>query len=655
MNTSRSAPAAIASSTAYWISGLSTIGSISFGLALVAGRKRVPRPATGNTAVRIGLTATALIANRSISAAVDALAQILARLEVRHVLAGPRHGLAGFRVPALARRREMQREAAEAADLDAIALGQRVAHDLEHLLECELHILGRQMLLLRGDDLDQFRFRHSASPPIATRSAALGRVDLLLEQIPQARARGRRIGAIALNRLGFLVHFLGLDRQRDGARLAIDADELGLDLIAHLEHRARIVDAIASDFRGTELAVDAIAQVDDRAARINFLDRALDDAALGILGDEGRERVLGELLDAERDALALRIDRQHHGLHLLRLLVVAHRLFAGQIPGDIGQVHQAVDVAGQAYENTEVGDRLDLAGYVIAAIVVLGEFLPRIGLALLQAERDAAPLFIDVEHHHFDFLAGVHDLGRIDVLIGPIHLRHVHQSLDAIFDLDEGAVVGDVCDLTEHACVRRVAPRYVFPRIGPELFETERHSRAFAIELEDAHVDLIADLHHLGRMLDALPGHVGDVQQAIDTAEVDEGAVVGQVLDRSAHHRAFLQVVHQCAALGRELLFHHRAARDHDVVALLIELDDLELERLALEIGGVPHRPHIHQRAGQKRPHVIDLDGEAAFDSAGNDAGNDLAGIESLLEPRPGARALGLLARQTRLAGSILH
>src|SRR5690349_24713150 len=53
MNTSRRAPAANASSTAYWISGLSTMGSISLGDALVAGRKRVPRPATGNTAVRM--------------------------------------------------------------------------------------------------------------------------------------------------------------------------------------------------------------------------------------------------------------------------------------------------------------------------------------------------------------------------------------------------------------------------------------------------------------------------------------------------------------------------------------------------------------------------------------------------------------------------
>jgi hypothetical protein len=57
-NTSRRAPAISASSTAYWMSGLSTTGSISFGLALVAGRNRVPRPATGNTAVLITVFAT---------------------------------------------------------------------------------------------------------------------------------------------------------------------------------------------------------------------------------------------------------------------------------------------------------------------------------------------------------------------------------------------------------------------------------------------------------------------------------------------------------------------------------------------------------------------------------------------------------------------
>src|SRR4051794_3132637 len=49
-----SMPASRASSTAYCTTGLSTTGSISFGTALVAGKKRVPMPATGNTALRTG-------------------------------------------------------------------------------------------------------------------------------------------------------------------------------------------------------------------------------------------------------------------------------------------------------------------------------------------------------------------------------------------------------------------------------------------------------------------------------------------------------------------------------------------------------------------------------------------------------------------------
>ena len=57
-------PARTASSTTYWIAGLSTTGSISFGCALVAGRNRVPSPAAGMTAfltvMRIPCLAVAL-------------------------------------------------------------------------------------------------------------------------------------------------------------------------------------------------------------------------------------------------------------------------------------------------------------------------------------------------------------------------------------------------------------------------------------------------------------------------------------------------------------------------------------------------------------------------------------------------------------------
>src|SRR5215831_7880798 len=53
-----STPDATASSTPYWMIGLSTSGSISLGCALVAGRNRVPRPAAGNTPLRTRMDMT---------------------------------------------------------------------------------------------------------------------------------------------------------------------------------------------------------------------------------------------------------------------------------------------------------------------------------------------------------------------------------------------------------------------------------------------------------------------------------------------------------------------------------------------------------------------------------------------------------------------
>ena len=52
MISSRSAPADLASSATNSIPGVSTTGRSSFGTVLVAGRKRVPKPAAGTIAVR---------------------------------------------------------------------------------------------------------------------------------------------------------------------------------------------------------------------------------------------------------------------------------------------------------------------------------------------------------------------------------------------------------------------------------------------------------------------------------------------------------------------------------------------------------------------------------------------------------------------------
>ena len=59
---------------------------------------------------------------------------------------------------------------------------------------------------------------------------------------------------------------------------------------------------------------------------------------------------------------------------------------------------------------------------------------------------------------------------------------------------------------------------------------------------------------------DAAPGHVGDVQQAVDAAQVDERAVVGDVLDEAVDDLAFREAGDDLRALLGAALFEDRAA-----------------------------------------------------------------------------------------------
>src|SRR5690606_26773245 len=156
----------------------------------------------------------------------------------------------------------------------------------------------------------------------------------------------------------------------------------------------------------------------------------------------------------------------------------------------------------------------------------------------------------------------------------------------ARLDLDERAVVGDVGHLAEHAGVGRVAARDVVPRILAQLLQAQAPAVALAVVLEHADFQLLADLDHLGGMAHALPRHVGDVQQAVDAAQVHERAVVGEVLDHALELGALDQLLHQRLALLGVLALDHRAARDHHVVALAVELDELELELLPSRYTG---------------------------------------------------------------------
>src|ERR1700730_1457276 len=250
----------------------------------------------------------------------------------------------------------------------------------------------------------------------------------------------------------------------------------------------------------------------------------------------------------------------------------------------------AVDVAVEAEEQPELGLVLDLALDERAGRVLLDEDLPRIAHGLLEAERDAALDGIDLEDLHLDLLRGGDDLARMHVLLGPRHLGHVNQALDAGLQFDERAVVGDVGHAALEAGADRELGLDALPRIGLQLLHAERDAVGLMVDLDDLDLHLLADVEHLGGVIDAPPRNIGDVQQAVDAAEIHKRTVIGDVLDHAVDDLTLFEVLDQLLALLGAGLFQHGTAGDDDVAAAAIHFQDLERLRNVHQRGDVADR-----------------------------------------------------------------
>src|ERR1700722_9238420 len=155
-------------------------------------------------------------------------------------------------------------------------------------------------------------------------------------------------------------------------------------------------------------------------------------------------------------------------------------------------------------------------------------------------------------------------------------------------------------------------------------------------------------------MIDAPPGDIGDVQQAVDAAEIDEGAVIGDVLNRTVDDLALFEILHQFLALLGAGLFQHGAARDDDVAAAAIHFQDLERLRIVHQRRNVADRTDIDLRTRQEGNGAVEIDGKAALDLIEDDAGDLFVVLERLLELAPALLPPRLIAREHRFAERIL-
>src|SRR6185369_4784463 len=299
--------------------------------------------------------------------------------------------------------------------------------------------------------------------------------------------------------------------------------------------------------------------------------------------------------------------------------------------------------------DTEVGHAGDLAGDLGADRVLDRQHFPRIRRDLLQPERDPAIFRIERQDHDVDLVADRDDLRRVRDPAGPRHLRNVHEAFDAFLDFDERTVVGQADHLAANAAAREQAVGHRHPRVVVKLLETERDAMRVGVVLEHDDFHGVAGTDDLRRMTDAPPRHVRHVKKPVDAAEIDERAVVGHVLDGAFEDDAFFENLERLAAHGFLLFFEQRLARDDDVAASAVELEDRELSDFADVAIEASRRTRVDVRARKERGHS-DVDLETALDAADDRTGDRGACVECVFDDFPDDVLACALIREAQLS-----
>src|SRR4029453_2391962 len=137
-------------------------------------------------------------------------------------------------------------------------------------------------------------------------------------------------------------------------------------------------------------------------------------------------------------------------------------------------------------------------------------------------------------------------------------------------------------------------------------------------------------------------------------AEIDEGAVIGDVLDHAVDDLALFEAAHDLAPLLGAGLFEHGTARDDDIAAPSVHLEDLEGLRHVHQGADIADRANVHLASRQEGHGAIEIDSEPALDTVENDAPDALAPFVFLFAPATALLAAPRFARQHRFAGRVL-
>ena len=292
--------------------------------------------------------------------------------------------------------------------------------------------------------------------------------------------------------------------------------------------------------------------------------------------------------------------------------------------GQLGDVHETLDTLQDFDEGTKRDHLGGTAVHDVALLVALEDALPRVGLGLLETERDALAVAVDVEHLDLDLLTDLEELGRV-VDVAPGQLGDVDQAVDAV-EVDERAEIDDVRHDTRDGLARGEIVEDALANLTALLLKhgaARQHDVvARAVELDHLAAQLLT-----AELLEIL--HAADIdqrgrQEAAD-AEVDDQAALDDLDDRAVDGLAGLGG--SLNALPR-LLEAGALLRQDQAAVLILLLHDQSVDLFAhLDlVTGVNGAADAQLGDGNDTLALVaDVDQDLVLVDAHNLAGDDVA------------------------------
>ena len=310
--------------------------------------------------------------------------------------------------------------------------------------------------------------------------------------------------------------------------------------------------------------------------------------------------IVFELLVTERETTVFLVNFKHHHFNFSALLGEFRRMLHFLGPREVGDVDESVYAFFQFHKDTEVGEVAHLGSVFASNGIFCFDCFPRIFLELLDAERHLALVAVECEDNGFHFIANVHELLSRTQVLAPRHFAHVDESLNTGCNLNECAVVGNHHNLTLHMVAHLQLAVESIPGMRCELLQAESNALLLIVEVENNNINLLVESNNLMRIADAAPREICDVDESVNTAEIDEYTIRGDVLNGTLKNLTLLELRDDLALLSFELSLDESLVGNNNVAELLIDLHNLELHGLSYEHIVVADGVNIDLAAGQE-------------------------------------------------------